>query len=152
MVRNQSRTRANAKPPRVGGTLAGLWPFRVGGVGDLVSPSGDAVYAFWRDDERLVIVAAPCYPALLVEVARRRPELGVGDARLSHHGQREHVLVGLAARLRDGRLQDPARFLSLLPILGHDDHPFRCPTRPQSTPTRVVRAGVAHQVADAPGS
>jgi hypothetical protein len=55
MVRNQSRTRASAKPPRVGGTLAGLWPFR---VGDLVSPSGDAVYVFWRDDERLVIVAA----------------------------------------------------------------------------------------------
>jgi hydroxymethylpyrimidine pyrophosphatase-like HAD family hydrolase len=29
-----------------GGPLAGLLPFRVGGVGDLVSPSGDPVYAF----------------------------------------------------------------------------------------------------------
>src|SRR5918999_2164672 len=83
------------------------------------------------------------YPALLVEVSCCRPELDVGNARPPHHGKREDVLVGLAFGFRDGCLQDIACFLSLLPVLGHDDHPFRCPTHPQSTPTYLVWAGIA---------
>ena len=75
----------------LGSPLSGLWPFY---IGDFISPSGNTLYAFLDDNQRLVIVVTLGYQALFVEVSRRRLELGVGDARPSHYGQREHGYAG----------------------------------------------------------